>query len=72
MSTMHNNAIKNSAAYAEAHMQNAMAFEDKKALWDYVLGSLHEKAFTPSSGCGKAEARRPQCMTTPSKTRPFC
>jgi Methyltransferase domain len=30
--------VRESAAYAEAHMQNAMAFEDKKALWDYVIG----------------------------------
>jgi hypothetical protein len=37
LSTMHNNAVLDSATYAETHMQSAMAFEDKKAMWDYVV-----------------------------------
>jgi Methyltransferase domain len=42
LQTMHNNAVRESAAYAEEHMQNAMAFEDKTALRDYVIGLCPE------------------------------
>jgi hypothetical protein len=38
LSTMHNNAIIDAANYAEAHMSSAMAFEDRDAMWAYVVG----------------------------------
>jgi hypothetical protein len=34
---MHNNAVVDSADYAETHMASAMAFENKEAMWTYVL-----------------------------------
>jgi Methyltransferase domain len=38
LSTLHNNAVIDSANYAESHMPSAMAFQDKEAMWTYVLG----------------------------------
>src|SRR4051812_31783280 len=43
LSTMHNNAILDSANYADSHMGSAMAFEDKQAMWTYVVGLCHSE-----------------------------
>jgi hypothetical protein len=56
MTTLHNNAIRDSASYAEAHMQNAMAFEDKRALWDYVLGITPREGIYAEFGVWKGES----------------
>ncbi len=56
MTTMHNNAIKDSVAYAEAHMQDAMAIEDKKGLWDYVLGVSPREGIYAEFGVWKGES----------------
>jgi Methyltransferase domain len=37
LSTMHNNAVIDSANYAEKNMASAMAFEDKERMWAHVL-----------------------------------
>jgi hypothetical protein len=56
MSTMHNNAVKDTVAYAETHMQNAMAFEDKKLLWDYVLSVAPREGIYAEFGVWKGES----------------
>jgi len=38
LSTMHNNAVLDSANYAETNMPGAMAFENKEEMWAYVVG----------------------------------
>jgi Methyltransferase domain len=56
LSAMQYNAVRASAAYAEAHMQDAMAFEDRKTLWDYVINLCPTGGIYSEFGVWKGES----------------
>jgi hypothetical protein len=56
LSTMHNNAVIDSANYAESHMVSAMAFESKEVMWEYVLGLCKADGIYSEFGVWKGDS----------------
>jgi methyltransferase family protein len=56
LSTLYNDAIRDSATYAQEHMQDAMAFEDKRMLWDYVIDACSSEGIYAEFGVWKGES----------------